>query len=111
MRKDLLAIQRYPNLYRDAEYPEVDEARELLLQHLEHIATELGTAGSHRQLFSVREQLLAYSQIVGDEAFFGFYGEELTAIEAPAGQYRVTLTVNGNSYTGTVSVREDPIKQ
>ncbi|KPJ87605.1 MAG: hypothetical protein AMS18_14390, partial [Gemmatimonas sp. SG8_17] len=110
MRKDLLAIQRYPDLYPDAEYPGMNDARTLLLDHLDHIADALEAAESFHQLFSVREQLLAYSQLVGDQAFFGFYGEELTAIEAPAGRYRVTLTVDGTGYAGTVSVRDDPLK-
>jgi photosystem II stability/assembly factor-like uncharacterized protein len=111
MQKDLLAIQRYPNLYDDAEYTDREDARRLLLEHLDHIGERLGEAETYRQLDSVREQLLAFSQIVGDQAFFGFYGEELTAIEASAGKYRVTLTVDGSSHAGTVRVREDPVKE
>ena len=111
MQKDLLAVQRFPNLYDNTDYSDTGDARRLLLEHLRHIATRLADAQSVRQLYSIREQLLAFSQIVGDQAFFGFYGDELTTIAAPAGQYRVILTVDGQSHTGTVSVREDPIKQ
>jgi hypothetical protein len=111
MQKDLLAVQRFPNLYNNADYSDSDDSRGLLLDHLGHISTRLAEAQSVRQFYSIREQLLAFSQIVDDQAFFGFYGEELSTIDAPAGHYRVILTVDGQSYTGTVSVREDPIKQ
>ncbi len=110
MQKDLLATQRYPNLYEDAPYPERDGARELLMDHLRQIRQRLGDATSFRDMFRVREQLLAFSQLVGDRAFFGFYGEELTPTAAAAGDYRVTLNVDGTRYTGMISVREDPLK-
>lgn len=109
MRKDLLARQRYPNLYPDGSYPERDDARRLLLDHLGQVAQHLEEAETYRDLFEVREQLLAYSHVVGDEAYFGFYGEELTAIDAPAGMYRVTLTVDGVAYEGRLEVRNDPL--
>jgi hypothetical protein len=110
MRKDLLATQRQPNLYRDAEYAERENARELLLEHLRQVRTKLDEAQSVRALFQVREQLLAYSHVVGDEAYFGFYGEELREIEAPAGTYLVKVTVDGMEAKGTISLREDPLK-
>ena len=110
MRKDLLATQRYPNLYDDADYPERDNARTLLLDHLRHIEEKLDEASSHRDMYRVREQLLAFSQVVGDRAFFGFYGEELTATEAAAGDHRVTVTVDGKDYVGKITVRDDPLK-
>jgi len=109
MRKDLLAIQRYPNLYDDAEYPERDDARRLLLDHLAQINQKLAEATATREFYGVREQLLAFSQVMGDRAFFGFYGEELRDIEAPAGDYRVVITVDGQAYTGSVTIREDPL--
>jgi len=110
MQKDLLAIQRYPNLYEDEEYTNKGDARRLLLQHLEYVGKRLESAESYRDLYRVREQLLAFSQIVGDQAFFGFYGAELRAVDAPAGRYRVILMVDGRSYVGSVGVREDPVK-
>jgi hypothetical protein len=104
-----LATQRYPNLYSGAEYPNRVDPRRLLLDHLRHIETRLREAESFRDLYNVREQLLAFSQVVGDEAFFGFYGDELTAITAAAGVYRVTVTVDGRDYVGEITVREDPL--
>ena len=55
------------------------------------------------------DHLLFYSSIVGDRAYFGFFGEELTPIEAAAGTYRVVLHVGDESYSGRVRVREDPL--
>ena len=110
MRKDLLATQRQPNLYRDAEYPEREDSRELLLEHLRQIRGKLDEATSVRALFQVREQLLAFSHVVGDRAYFGFYGEELRDIDAPAGTYLVRVTAGDLSATGTISVREDPLR-
>ena len=111
MRKDLLATQRYPNRYDDADYPETNDARTLLLDHLRHIGVRLDRAATYRDLFQVREQLLAYSHVMGDRAFFGFYGEELTATTAAAARYTVTVTVDGTSYVGKVTVRDDPLKR
>ena len=48
---------------------------------------------------------------MGDRAFFGFYGEELTATTAAAARYTVTVTVDGTSYVGKVTVRDDPLKR
>ncbi len=110
MQKDLLARQRYPNPYEDEDYPERDDARRLLLDHLGHIETRLAQAESVRDFFQVREQLLAYSPVMGDEAFFGFYGEELRAVTAKAGRYRVVVTADGVEFVGSVSVREDPLQ-
>jgi hypothetical protein len=110
MRKDLLATQRQPNLYRDAEYPERDDSRELLIEHLRQIRIKLDEANSVRAMFQVREQLLAYSHVVGDEAYFGFYGEELRNIDAPAGTYLVRVSAGELSAIGTISVREDPLR-
>ncbi len=109
MQKDLLATQRYPNLYSDAEYPSRDDARRLLLDHLRHIGTRLAEASSFRNLYDVREQLLAFSTVVGDRALFGLFGAELTTIEAAGGDYRVTIHVDGASYTGKITVRDDPL--
>ena len=36
-------------------------------------------------------------------------GPEFAFAAAGAGSYRLKLTVNGNVYTGTISIREDPI--
>lgn len=109
MQKDLLATQRYPNVYRNAEYQDRSNARRLLLDHLQHIGDRLIDALSFQDVNQVREQLLAFSQVVGDRAFFGFYGVELTPVDAAPGSYRVTLHVNGRSHTGSTTIRNDPL--
>lgn len=109
IQKDLLATQRYPNRYTDAVYSDLSDARQLSLDHLAAIKIQLTGGTSSRDLNNVREQLLAFSQIVGDRAFFGFYGDELNPTPASAGKYRVTVTMDGRSYAGEITVREDPL--
>jgi hypothetical protein len=48
--------------------------------------------------------------VVGDQAYFGFYGDELRNIDAPAGTYLVRAAVDGMSASGTISIREDPLR-
>ncbi len=62
-------------------------------------------------MVGAREQLLAFSQIVGGRAFFGFFGEQLTTPRAAPGTYPITVTVDGTSYNGTVAVRDDPLAE
>ncbi len=109
MQRDLLAPHRSPRLYEDAEYSDRNDARRLLLDHLGHVRQKLDEAVEVGDFARVRDHLLAYSQVVGDRAYFGFFGEELTPIEAAAGTYRVVLHVGDESYSGRVTVREDPL--
>ena len=76
---------------------------------MQHIGDRLIDALSFQDVNQVREQLLAFSQVVGDRAFFGFYGVELTPVDAAPGSYRVTLHVNGRSHTGSTTIRNDPL--
>ncbi|MFQ5704197.1 MAG: WD40/YVTN/BNR-like repeat-containing protein [Gemmatimonadales bacterium] len=109
MRKDLLASQRYPNLYEGEEYDNVDDAVGLLRQHLKAIKKKIEQAKSVPDFFAAREQLLAYSSVVGDRAFFGFFGEELRYHEATPGTYVVTIVADGHHASGTVRLRNDPL--
>ena len=109
MQRDLLAPHRAPRLYDDADYPNRADARPLLLDHLGHVRQKLDEAEEVWDFIQVRNHLLAYSLVVGDRAFFGFYGDELLPVEAAAGTYRVVLRVGEAAYTGSVSVREDPL--
>ena len=109
MQRDLIAPHRAPSLVEDAAYPNLDDARRLLLDHLSHLRIQLDEASELRDFARVRRQLVAYSSVVGDQAYFGFFGDELAAVEAEAGTYRVMLRVGGEVYSGTVSVREDPL--
>ena len=38
------------------------------------------------------------------------FGPQIGPTQAAAGVYRVTLTVNGVSYEGALTVRDDPLK-
>ena len=89
--------------------PDRNNGRRLLLDHLQHIGDRLKEARSFQDVNQVREQLLAFSQVVGDRAFFGFYGDELTPIDAAPGSYRVTLHVDGRSHAGSITIRNDPL--
>lgn len=109
MRKDLLATQRYPQLYDDADYGNKNDVKGLLLTHLGFIREHLERAVSVKEFFDVREQLLAYSGIVGDEAYMGFYGRELRNTQAAPGAYRVTVKAAGRSATAALHVRADPM--
>ncbi len=111
MKKDLLATQRYQNIYDDGEYPELDDSRVLLLDHLRQIQRKLSEAMSVSDMVGAREQLLAFSQVAGDRAFFGFFGEQLTTPRPTAGVYPISVTIDGTSYSGMVTVRNDPLAE
>lgn len=113
MQKDLLAIQRYPNLYKDETYKHTAEKayKPILLEHLGFVEKALKKAESVRDYFDVREHLLAYSQIVGDKAYMGFYGEELRMVDAKPGKYRVTVSAAGQKQSAVLTVQDDPNKR
>lgn len=109
MHRDLVAPHRSPRLYNDVRYSDTDDPKAFLLEHLQHIQTRLSDETRMFALNAIRSQLTAYSFVVGDEAYFGFFGEALTATEASAGTYRVLLGVEGKRYDGHVTVRQDPL--
>ena len=108
-RLDFLAHGRTPNLLPGHPYTNTADARTLLLDHLQAVARELEGASTARALNGLRDQLLAFSPFVGDEAFFGFYGEEMTPEAAEPGHYLVRVSTGGATAQGSVRVREDPI--
>jgi len=110
MTKDLLAPQNYPRLYRDEEYEHEGEPLELLQEHLRMTHDRLRSATSVRDYNTAREQLIAYSSVVGDRSFFGIYGEQPRMHDAAPGRYVVTVTVDGVDYSGSASVRADPMR-
>jgi len=110
MHLDLIADGRYPSPFDDYEYSDLTDVRTALADHLDAIGQRLNEAETADDLNDLREQLLNYSVIVGDRAFLGFYPDQLRPTEAEAGSYRVELTVDGRTYTGSLRVREDPLK-
>jgi hypothetical protein len=109
-RLDFLAHGRSPNLLPGHEYSNEADARTLLLDHLRAVGEELVAASNARDLNSMREQLLAFSPFVGDAAFFGFYGGQMTSKMAKPGRYLVRITVAGETAEGSLEVRADPIR-
>ncbi|MFK7831185.1 MAG: WD40/YVTN/BNR-like repeat-containing protein [Congregibacter sp.] len=108
MQKDLLATQRYPQLYKDEQYPNLTDAKQLLLDHLRLVRAGIKDAETVRDFFDAREQLIAYSGIVGDQAYFGFYGSELRTSMAAPGRYRVTVKAGSREQSQILRVRADP---
>ena len=109
LARDLRAGHRAPSLFEDVEYEHLDNDKVLLLEHLDFIEDRLNEASSARQLDDIRDELVAYSILVGDEAYLGFYGEPIRTAEARAGRYIVTVTSDEHRVQGQVEVREDPI--
>ncbi len=81
----------------------------LLLTHLGFVLDHLKKADTVREFFQVREHLLAYSGIVGDEAYMGFYGRELRSKKASPGAYRITVAASGVEKSTILHVRADPM--
>jgi len=74
---------------------------------LSDLKEELQGAKSDRELIRLHRRMIrefaAYSE--GRDLF----GPGLMPTDAPAGTYKVVLTVDGHSFTGTVSLRDDPL--
>ena len=65
MARDLRAPHRAPSLFDDVEYRYRDEDRNLLSEHLEAVNTRRAEARTARVLNSVRNELMAYSPLMG----------------------------------------------
>jgi len=109
MAQDILAAHRSPDPYEEIEYPPMSEYTKVLLAHLDGVEGELESAASPDDLNSVRDQLTNFSQVVGDKAFFGFFGEPVRPIEADPGTYRVNVQVDGKTVRGPLHLRSDPM--
>ncbi len=109
-RLDLIAHGRFPGLFRDVEYSDQDDPRTLLLDHLDAVTERLEEASSIQALSGLRSQLMSYSLFLGDDVFFGLYGDPPSGTVAPAGTYRVRIAGSVGTVEGTLSVRDDPIR-
>jgi hypothetical protein len=60
-----------------------------------------------------RDLTRIYRQMTGEFGFYSegrdLFGPGLAPINAPAGTYRITLSVDGHSVNGTISIRNDPL--
>ncbi len=109
MARDLRAGHRGPNLFNDVEYEHLNNDRALLLEHLAYIEDKNKEATAARALNSVRSELIAYSSLVGDEAYMGYFGEPVQNTAAEASTYIVTVKAGMHSTQGKVEVRDDPL--
>jgi photosystem II stability/assembly factor-like uncharacterized protein len=107
-QRHLAQIVRELESRETAVHDDLETLRASLLQRLDAVGTQLRQARSAQALNNVRNQLIRYSQAVGDGAYMGLYGEELRPMEAAPGEYGVRITANGRTVEGIVRVREDP---
>jgi hypothetical protein len=60
-----------------------------------------------------RDLMQIHRQMISEFAFYSegrdLFGPALTSTDAPAGTYQVILTVDGRPYSGTVTIRKDPL--
>ena len=111
MARDLRAPHRAPNLFEDTTYQNLENDRALLLEHLSFVEARIAATGSARQLDGIRDELMAYSITVGNDAYLGFYGEPISRVPAQAGRYIVTVTAGDHRAQGYVEVRNDPVRR
>lgn len=109
MAQDILATHRSPTEYEDIDYPPMSSYREVLLAHLDGVEQDLNEASSYEDLNAVRDQLMYFSQVGGNKAFFGFYDEPLSLTDAEAGTYRVEIEAGDHTLSGPLRVRKDPM--
>ena len=74
---------------------------------LSEIEVRLKNAKTDRDLTRIQRQMIR------DFAYYSegrdLFGPALVSMDAPAGTYRVILTLNGRLHSGTITVREDPL--
>ncbi|MCP4726981.1 MAG: hypothetical protein GY863_18210, partial [bacterium] len=80
------------------------DAEKTLLTELKN---QLGQTRNNRQLNRFRNRIVEnFRAYAGGRPFFG---DPLMPVEAEAGEYKVTVTVNGIEYTGELTIRDDPL--
>ena len=76
-------------------------------EQLTRLRLQAAEANTENALNRVRNELAAgFNGYAEGEMLFG---PQIGSTEAAAGTYRVTLTVDGQAHTGTLTVREDPM--
>ncbi len=76
-------------------------------QQLGRMRVLLGDADNDGALNRVRDELAAGFNGYADGRTL--FGPQIGSTTAAAGTYRVTLTVDGQAYEGSITVREDPL--
>lgn len=74
---------------------------------LSEMQERLKKAKTDRDLMRIHRQMTSEFSIYSEGR--DLFGPPLASKNAPAGTYRVTLTVDGRPFHGTVSIRNDPL--
>jgi len=82
----------------------IEDDRQIALADMRN---RLVVATDDRSLNQVRNELAAdFNGYAAGEMLFG---PQIGATTAAAGTYRITLTANGRSYEGSITIRDDPM--
>ena len=111
MARDLRAGHRAPGLFKDIEYSHLDDDRDLLIEHLRLIEDKIKETTTAGSLSSMRNELIAYSTLIGDEAYMGYFGGTIQPVDADAGIYIVTIKAGTHRVQGQLEVRVDPLNR
>ena len=80
-----------------------------LTKLLDKAEKDLASASNPRQLNAVRKSLVDnFNAYAGGRPIFG---PKIGRVTAEPGDYKVTVTANGESSTSYFKVREDPLKE
>lgn len=86
---------------------EEDLQNQQQLEQLQQIKMQYNASTDARSLNEVRSLLVkAFAGYAGGQAFFG---SKLQSMSAPAGRYKVSISLGKDTETGWVDVREDPL--
>ena len=85
-----------------------EDLRAVLLARLDELSAEYDEARSANQLNGVRNDLLDFSQIVGDRSFLGFFGMPLEGTDAGPGLHLVRIVAGDQTDEESLLVRADP---
>jgi hypothetical protein len=129
-RQATLRVSPKPGLNKvrwDMRFPPTEAEIRAFKARLEKVIAELSTSAKtdseRKTLSELRGKLTdaktdrnltrIHRQMIREFAFFSegrdLFGQALTPTDAPAGTYKVILTVDGRPFTGTVTLRNDPL--
>lgn len=109
MAQHILAVHRAPDPYDDIEDPPMKSYREVCLAHLTDVESDLNDASSYEDLNDVQNQLLKYSQVMGNTAFSDFTTSPFFPTEAGPWTYSVEPKIDDTTISGPLLVRKDPM--
>jgi photosystem II stability/assembly factor-like uncharacterized protein len=103
--------------------PEIAAFKARLEKIIDELSSLVKTDPERRVLSEIQEKLKSaktdrdllrlHRQMISEFAFYSegrdLFGPALAPTDAPAGTYKVILTVDGNPYSGSVTIRKDPL--